>query len=143
MHNAFVNDKSDKNDYRTIDYERSAVLSLVKFGNPEAIYGFFLDWHGQRIYFEGREIGMNRFRDENGDSKLDLEWVINGIYIPKEFPENHEVVFQVICEALDAYGTYFNRDRVNSVKVTHTENAYDFEMPDLNHRFWWDELENA
>jgi hypothetical protein len=139
---AFVNERKPPGHRRAIDYERDIILTAVSRINQDGLNSFFLDWHGRRIYFQGREIGTNRFRDKNGEPRFNLKWVISGIYIPEGFSENKENVFKVICEALDAYGTYFDRDHVDNVTVTHTKYAYDFEMPDLSGRNSWDELED-
>jgi hypothetical protein len=138
----FVNERKHPGHRRAIDYERNIVLTAVSLVDPDGLKGFFLDWNGQRIYFQGRK-KRSDFQDDHEIWKTNLEWSINGIYIPKRFPENHEAVFQVICEALDAYGTYFDRGHVDNVKVTHTKDVYNFEMPDLSGRSSWDELEDA
>lgn len=121
----FVNDKTIRNNAKTIDRERDIVLDTAITSSPDGLQAFFLDWHGQRIYLEGTKSVTRRFRDEEGNPKLDLEWEISGIDIPAEFPETNEAVFAVITEALNEFGTFFDRDRVNSVTVAHTKKAFE------------------
>lgn len=136
----FVIEKKGVGDTKAIDHERGIVFDIVPYAAPESGERFYLDWHGQKIYFEGREVGTNRFRDENGKPKFDLEWKINAIMIPEGFPESRETVFQVICEALNIYGMAFSRNRVNSVKAEHSKNAFDTQIYGLNTRHWWHDL---
>jgi len=121
----FVNDETIRNDPKTIDRERDIVLDTAITSSPDGLQAFFLDWHGQRIYFEGTKSVTRRFRDEEGNPKLDLEWEISRIDIPAEFPETHKAVFAVITEALNEFGTFFRRTRVNSVTVEHTKLAFE------------------
>lgn len=140
---AFVIEKKGVGDTKAIDYERGIVFDTVPLTDPDGLQNrFLLEWHNQKVYFEGREVGTNRFQDEHGAWKFDLEWKINAIMIPEDFPESRESVFQVICEALNTYGMAFSRNRVNSVKAEHSKNAFDTEIIFFSHKIWWDEEED-
>lgn len=136
----FVIEKKGVGDTKAIDRERGIVFDVVPFADPEGAKRFSLDWQGKKIYFEGKYTAPNRFRDENGTPKFDLEWKINAIMIPDGFPETREAVFQVVCEALNIYGIAFDSDMVNSIKVEHYKNAFDAEIYGLHARYWWHEL---
>lgn len=139
----FIIEKKGVGDTKAIDNKRGIVFDTVPYAAPEDIrQRFSLDWHGQKIYFEGREVGTNRFQDEHGAWKFDLDWKISAIMIPDGFPESRESVFQVICEALNIYGMAFSRNRVNSVKAEHSKNAFDTKIDLEKLKFWWDEEED-
>lgn len=119
----FVFDRDKETNARiVVDPERNISFQTASMGDPDGMVSFFLDWHGQRIYLEGIEEGENRFQDENGNWKFDLEWTISRIDVPAEFPETNEAVFKVITEALEKRG---ERDRANIVTVEHTERAFE------------------
>lgn len=125
----FVNDTDDIENPKTIDRERGIVFKRVPAGGPEEDGATFsLTWGDQEIYIEGKEVSKvsERKRDENGQFRFNLEWIIHTIDIPDDFSHSKEDVLSVISEAFGTYGEYYDCERVDSVTVSHTDNAFEF-----------------
>ncbi len=125
----FINDTSDIENPKTVDVERDIIFKKLYRGYPqEDGISFSLIWDNQEIYIEGNEVSKvsERKRDESGQYKFNLEWIIHAIDIPEGFPHSNEKVFEVISDAFDTYGEFYDNERVESVKINHTDNAFDF-----------------
>lgn len=137
----FVIEKKGVGDTKAIDRDRDIVFTSVPLVDPDGLQNrFLLEWQSQKIYFDASKQKKD-IQDKQGIWKLDLEWKVNAIMIPEGFPETRETVFQVICEALDVFGTYFNRDRINDIRIEHSKNAFETEIIFFSHKIWWDEEE--
>ncbi|MGH1404171.1 MAG: hypothetical protein ACRBDL_07995 [Alphaproteobacteria bacterium] len=117
----FINEEIEPCHLITIDRDRDITLTRRGSG-PEPVYPFYLHWHGTDVKFSG-EREKDRYQNEEGKWRFNYDWNILSVFIPQDFPESQDVVFQVIKEALDAYGEYYSRTRVGTVKVGFSENA--------------------
>ena len=119
----FENDHSNHHKPFTIDRERDIILTGKPAGQ-DAIYPFYLKWHGQDVKFAGEQETVNRYKNEEGKWRFDLLWTIDTIVIPENFTENHDEILKTISQALDAYGEHHNRNRIGTVDVTFSKHAF-------------------
>jgi hypothetical protein len=101
----------------TVDRERDVFLVLIgkEGGMPEGtpeIQHYVLSWRGNLVHFAGDS--KHNCNPKNG---LMISWRIHRLNIPLSLNEKKEEVRQLICEALDALGWLYNRNRVESINV--------------------------
>lgn len=110
---AFVNERQHR-PRRTIDYDRNVTLYRVgaSGGSSEHIETFELHWNGSIISFATKQTTI-----DNG-AKGDLHHDVMGLEIPEDLVDKKDQILDLIREALDEFGTYWNRDKVDKVSIT-------------------------
>ncbi len=121
----FINDTADNSNPRTIDKERGIALRDVTPFVPGMKPRFVLEWGDQEIPFGGER----QTEDIEGTQNFNVTWTITYIALPEGFKHPKEEIFQVISEALDTYGDFFNREFVENVAVGFDDNVFDNEIP--------------
>lgn len=121
----FVNDTTVISKIHAIDHERGIILRDVTPFVPDMKPRFVLEWGDQEIPFGGERQTENI----EGTQNFNVTWTITYITLPEGFKHPKEDIFQVISEALDTYGDFFNREFVENVTVGFDDNVFENEMP--------------
>lgn len=119
----FVNEKpmtpEGSKKWRTIDYERDAVLK--SHGTEPGKYSmggtrnFELTWKNKKIPFK-----MD-LRKEEKDKKLHYFWELCKLEIPNALKNEKEVIYQLIQESVTEWGSLYDRNRVGKVHIDFTK----------------------
>ena len=125
---AFENDTTDIGNIHAIDRERGIILRDVTPLWPDMKPRFILEWGGQEIPFGGNQ-ETSYHEVEGGENKFNFAWHIHYITLPEGFNESEEDLFKAITEALDTYGEFFDRSRVNEVTVNFDKDVFTNTMP--------------
>ena len=109
----FVNER-DKSPRRTIDYDRNAILYNTGStgGSSENIEKFELHWNGGVVNF------LSRLSTIDNGKNGDLHHELIKLDIPNELTSEADEIFALIKDALDAFGTYWHREKVDNVSVS-------------------------
>ena len=118
----FENDHTNHHKPVTIDRERDIVLTGKPAG-PDAVYPFFMKWHGQEVKFAGEQEVVDRYQNEEGKWRFNIRWHVTTIVIPDNFSEDQEEIFKTISQGLDAFGEWYSRNRIDSVEVTFSKHV--------------------
>ena len=121
----FINDTTDLLDIKTIDKERGIILRYVPPSMPDVASSFVLEWGDHKIRFGGQK----EIETITGDQgvKFNYTWNIHSIALPEAFNETEDTLFQIITEALDAFGDFYDRERVETITVNFDPNVFDSE----------------
>lgn len=118
----FVNDRSRRNDRKTIDRERNIILRDIPFGYPDPEQPYELEWHGQIIKFRCETITLARHKTHD-NWKFDLRKEVCMLEIPEGFPETRAKIIVTIDEALTVYGADQFEQRTGKVDVQFSSHA--------------------
>lgn len=99
----------------TINKEQGVMLQYFP-GMPESSERLELTFNQRTL-----KIDVTLCNPALGKTKKDIAWKVLRIFTYKEFGMGNEQIIKVLTEALDVYGEYGKRDRVNSVTVDFTQ----------------------
>jgi len=104
----------------TVDRERNAFLVIVgkeggTYEGTQETKHYVLSWQGELIRFAGDPVLSHT--SKNGTVSTVMSWRIHQLFIPVPLKQNYYEVRQLICEALDALGWLYSRERVVAVHV--------------------------
>ncbi len=111
---AFVNETKKGEEYKTIDRERDLTLYRKKAsgGSSDLIEVFELMWGEEKIIFSTRPKAIKN------QGKGDIHHEVLFLEIPENLKKFQPEIKEFITEALDAFGAYWHRDKVDSVLVS-------------------------
>lgn len=120
----FVNDTTDITDIKTVDAARGIVLRDVPVSMPDIVPRYVLEWGDKCVEFSATQT-HDLITNNDGAEKFHMKWRVVSISVPNDFNIPHEKIETVICDALDAFGEFYDRSRVEKVDVTITPDAFE------------------
>lgn len=116
----FVNEKKgikDSSKWRTVDYKRNLVLRNTDRSLKNHVESFELSVGEATLAF-----GTRVSREFHEDGRSSITYEINAINLPLSLSNRKAEILQYIGEALEAFGTLYDRERLRDVHVTLSRN---------------------
>lgn len=114
----FVNEQKEDGTWQTIDKEKNITLSEICGPNENNLYQCQLTLHDKVIKFTCRsESKIHQPRIADKERQYEMKWQVTEIFCAQTDLSEIPQLYQIIKEALTAWGWNFRPEKAHSVSV--------------------------